>query len=75
MNNLYVYAMSEFLSTNGFKWIDPKEFDLNNYASNSSKKSVLEAYLEYFKELQELHNDYSSAPGKIEIKREMLSEY
>ena len=30
--------MSEFLSTNGFKWIDPKEFDLNNYASNSSKE-------------------------------------
>ena len=28
--------MSKFLSTSGFKWIDPKEFDLNKYASNSS---------------------------------------
>ena len=31
--------------------------------------------LEYPKELCELHNDYSLAPDKIEIKREMLSNY
>ena len=35
----------------------------------------LEVYLEYPKELQELHNDYHLAPDKIEIKREILSEY
>ena len=27
------------------------------------------------KELRELHNDYPSAPHKMEIKRKMLSEY
>ena len=26
-NNLYDYAMSKFLPTGGFKWIDPKEFN------------------------------------------------
>ena len=26
-NNLYGYAMLKLLPTNGFKWIDPKEFD------------------------------------------------
>ena len=31
--------------------------------------------LEFSKELRELHNDYPLAPDKIEIKREMLSEY
>ena len=34
-NNLYRYGMSKFLPTSGFKWLDPKEFDLNKYTSNS----------------------------------------
>ena len=55
--------------------VDPKEFDLNKYTSNSSKVYVLEVDLEYPKELQELHSDYPLALDKIEIKREMLSEY
>ena len=29
------YAMSKFLPTDQFKWIDPKEFDMNKYTSNS----------------------------------------
>ena len=36
-NNLDGYAMSEFLAASGFKWIDPKKFDLNTNTSNSSK--------------------------------------
>ena len=64
-------VMVKFLPTSGFKWIDPKEFDLNKYTSNSSKGCVLEVDLEYPKELQELHNDYPLAPDKIEIKREI----
>ena len=56
-NNLYGYAISKFLPTSGFKWIDPKEFDLNKYTDNSSKGCVLEVILEYPKELHELHND------------------
>ena len=67
--------MSKFLPTSGFKWIDPKEFDLNKYTSNSSKGYVLEADLGYPEELRELYNYYSLAPDKIEIKREMLSDY
>ena len=31
--------------------------------------------LEYLKELRELHYDYPLAPGEIEIKRKMWSEY
>ena len=74
-NNLYSYAMSKFLSTSWFKWIDPKEFDLNKYTSNSSKGCVLEVDLEYPKELLELHNDYLLAAYEIEIKGGMLSKY
>ena len=75
MNNLYGYAVSKFPPTIGFKWIDPKEFDLNKYTNNSSKGYVLEVDLEYPKELHELHNGYCLAPIKIEIEREMLPEY
>ena len=61
--------MSKFLPTNGFKWIDPIEFDLNKYARNRLKGCVLEVDIEYLRELFKLHNDYPLAPGKIEIKR------
>ena len=74
-NNLHGYAMSKFIPTSGFKWIDPKEFNLNEHTSNSSKGCVLEVGLKYPKELRELHNDYPLAPDKTKIKREILSHY
>ena len=67
--------MSKFLPTGELKWIDPKKFNFNKYTSNSSKGCVLEVDLEYPKALWNLHNDYHLAPNKIEIKREMLSDY
>ena len=60
--------MSKFSSSSESKWIDPKQFDLN-------KVCVLEVDLKYPKESNKLHDDYPFAPVKIEIKREMLSEY
>ena len=48
---------------------------MNKDTSNSAKSCVLKVDLEYPKELHELHNDYPLAPDKIEIKREMLSNY
>ena len=63
-NTLYSYAMSISFLTIGFKWIDPKEFDLNKYTSNSSKGCVLEVDLKYPKKLHELHNDFTSAQIK-----------
>ena len=39
-NNSYGYVMSKSFLTRGFKSIDPKEFDLNKYTSNSSKGCV-----------------------------------
>ena len=54
--------------------MDPKVFDSNKYHRNSPKVYVLEVDLEYPKELRKLHKDYSSAPGKTKIKREILYE-
>ena len=57
--------MFKFLPRGRFKWIDPKEFDLNKYTSNSSKRCILKVDLEYPKELLELHNDCPLALDKI----------
>ena len=48
---------------------------MNKHTSNSCKRCVLEVDLEHLKELWELHSDYPLAQDKIEIKRELLSEY
>ena len=40
-NNLDCYAMSKFLPTSGFKWIDPKEFNLNKYTNNNLEGYIL----------------------------------
>ena len=50
-NNLYGYEMSKLLPTSGFKWMDPKEFDLYKYTGSSSKGCVLEVDLEYPKKI------------------------
>ena len=42
--------------------------------NNSQNNLSLEIDLEYAKELQELDYDYPSAPDKMEIKKEMLSD-
>ena len=36
----YLYGCAKFLPTNGFKWIDPKEFDQNKYYKSSYKDYV-----------------------------------
>ena len=71
--------MSKFLATSRFKWIDPRELDLNKYNSNSSKVCIFlniqNVNIEYAKQLRELHNNNPLAPGKVEIKKEIMSNY
>ena len=74
-NNLHGYAMSKFLPASGFKWIDPKEFDLNEYTCNTLKECVLGVDLKYSKEMQWLHNDYPLSSDEVEIRRKKLPEY
>ena len=76
---------SKFLTTSVFKWINPKEFEMNKHTSNSCKQQkianvtgkdcALEIDLEYPKELHELHNYYPFGQDNIEIKTEMLPNY
>ena len=67
--------MSKFLPTGIIKWVCPKELNSKKYSNISPKDCVLEVDLKYSKESWELHNYYLLAPGKTEIKGEMLSNY
>ena len=77
-NNLYGWAMTQYLPTGGFKWMTEKQInnlDLAKYKENSKKGLILEVDLEYPKELHNLHNDYPLAAGRVCITKDMLSEY
>lgn len=72
-NKLYWWAMSQYLPTGKFKWIqqrDIEQIDLAKYKNNSKKVDQ-----EYPKELHDLHNDYPLAAVKIKATEDMLSKY
>ena len=77
-NNLYGWAMSQYLPTGGFRWMPEKQInnlDLAKYKENSKKGLILEVDLEYPKELHNLHNDYPLAAERVRVTKDMLSEY
>ena len=77
-NNLYGWAMSQYLPTGGFRWITEKQINninLAQYDEDSNKGLILEVDLEYPKELHDLHNDYPLGPDRVCVKKEMMSPY
>ena len=77
-NNLYGWAMSQYLPTGNFKWMSDKEnkqIDLGKYKADGKKGLILEVDLEYPRELHDMHNDYPIAPEKIKVSSDMLSGY
>ena len=77
-NNLYGWAMSQYLPTGGFRWMTQKQIDKTNlakYREDSKKGLILEVDLEYPEELHDSHNDYPLAAEKIKVDKSMLSKY
>ena len=77
-NNLYGWAMSQYLPTGGFRWMTEKQInniDLAKYHENSREGLILEVDLEYPQKLHDLHNDYPIGPEKIKVTDDMLSGY
>ena len=77
-NNLYGWAMSQYLPTDGFKWLSQKSIDrldIRNYDEESEKGLILEVDLEYPQELHDIHNSYPLAPEQIKVNKDMLSNY
>ena len=75
-NNLYGWAMSEYLPYGEFEWLKCVD-ELDNMSIN--KKSdvgyILEVDLKYPNELHELYNDYPLAPEKLTVTNDILSNY
>ena len=77
-NNLYGWAMSQYLPYGSFKWLSNEELnniDLGKHKQDSNDGLILEVDLEYPKDSHELHNDYPLAPEKVKVSKDMLSEY
>ena len=77
-NNLYGWAMSQYLPTGGFKWLTEKQINkinLAQYNEDSNKGLLIEVDLEYPRELHDLHNDYPVAAERVCVNKDMLSEY
>ena len=77
-NNLYGWAMSQYLPTGGFRWMTQKQIDkinLAKYKEDSEKGLILIVDLDYPKKLHDLHNDYPLAPEKVRVTEDMLSNY
>ena len=77
-NNLYRWAMSQYLPTGGFRWATEKEIDginLATYKEDSKKGLMLEVDLEYPQELHNDHNYYPLAPEQRKVTKKMLSLY
>ena len=77
-NNLYGWAMSQYLPTGGFKWLTEKQINnlnLAKYQEDSNKGLILEVDLEYPRQLHGVHNDYPLAAEKVKVTEDMLSSY
>ena len=76
-NNLYGWAMSKKLPTNGFKWIDNNETAkhvinedfIKNYNENNDKGYILEVNVKYPKRLHELHSDLPFLSERLEVNK------
>ena len=77
-NNLYGWAMSQYLPTGNFKWMSDKEIkqtDLRKCKADGQKGLIPEVDLDYPQELHDLHNDYPVCPEKVKVSNDMLSGY
>ena len=75
-NDLYEYAMIQYLPYAGFKFLTREEinnFDLDSISENSPIGYILEADLEHCKKLHNLHSNYPLCPEKIELSYDMSS--
>ncbi|GBC44997.2 uncharacterized protein LOC114537920 [Rhizophagus irregularis DAOM 181602=DAOM 197198] len=81
-NNLYGWAMLQYLPTGNFHWIKEenelsniqRQIESNEIPDNSSEGYILKVKLEYPQVLHSQHTDYPLAPERMKVKKEWLSK-
>ena len=75
MNNLYGWAMSDYLPCGRSKWLkNIDKFDVMSISEKSPIGCFLEVDFEYTDEFHELHNGFPLAPEKLAVSSDMLSK-
>jgi len=76
-NNLYGYAMCEYLPKSGFKWNEEtwKKESILQLNDEGSTGYLFDVDLEYPIELHDLHNGYALASENSTVKKEWLSDW
>ena len=77
-NNLYGWAMSQYLPTGGFRWVDDGQQLAKTIAEQSADDPegyILEVDLEYPENLHHAHNVYPLAPECMVVQKEWKSDY
>lgn len=77
-NNLYGWAMTQYLPTRDFKWLNHEEIDIlmetiEKIPEDSRRGYVIECDIEYPPELHVSHNDYPLCPEKLTVSNSQLS--
>ena len=76
-NNLYGWAMSQSMPTEGFKWLMQEEFEHIDWTAQSEDQPLgyfVECDLLYPQELHDAHNEYPLAPERLNVQVELISE-
>ena len=74
-NNLYGWAMSQYLPTHDFEWLtNPviNRLDIRNKPEDNDIGYIYEVDLRYNQHLHKLHNDYPLAPESLTVTEDML---
>jgi hypothetical protein len=61
-NNLYGWAMSQYMPYDGFKWIEPTLVGLETLTDTSDISRVYEVDISYSRDLHDEHNDLPFLP-------------
>jgi hypothetical protein len=73
-NNLYAWAMTQYLPMGNFEWCH-HDIDILSTPANSPIGYIFEVDLEYPQKLHDSHSDYPLAPETLEVSQEWLSPY